>query len=186
MNISAAVALAAVPFAATAAPAPSVPIFSNDGRPVFDGNGEIVLAMSPSGLFSPGPWAGPQEALPSRGLPVRGSERGASTFVGDPADGEGAKTPRRSDLLTDFLPYDRASLEQAIDRFLARFDDLGAALSRSRGPTDLLTEIMAVAVAFTAAKIGLRLVWRSRDEDDGLADADLCWDVDSFPGTLDI
>jgi hypothetical protein len=111
---------------------------------------------------------------------ARGSEHGASASAGDQADGTGAEAARHSGLLTDFLPYDRNSLEQAIDRFLARCDDLGTELSRAHGPSDLLTEIMAVAVAFTAAKVGLRLYWRSRDDDAG-ADAELCLDLDPFP-----
>jgi hypothetical protein len=119
-------------------------------------------------------------------LPVRESASGASRAAGGPTDGQGAEAPRRADLLTDFLPYDRASLEQAIDRFLASCDDLGAALSRTGGPTDLLTEFMAVAVAFTAAKVGLRLFWRSRNDETTPADAELGLGFDAFPGALDV
>jgi hypothetical protein len=93
---------------------------------------------------------------------------------------------RPSNLLTDFKPFDRGALDAAIDRFLANLDDLGTELSRSPGPTDLLTEIMAVAVALTTAKVGLRLFWRPRDDDAALADADVCVNLDPFPGPLDL
>jgi hypothetical protein len=121
------------------------------------------------------------------GAPFGEPGREASRSAGDQPDGQAAQASRRSGLLTDFLPYDRAALEQAIDRFLARFDDLGAALSRKDGPTDLLTEIMAVALALTAAKVGLRLFWRSPDDAEaGPVDAEICLDLDPFPGALDI
>ncbi len=103
-----------------------------------------------------------------------------------PAWERGHVVAAASDLLTDFKPYDRGTLEDAIDRFLAQFDDLGTELSRACGPTDLLTEIMAVAVALTTAKVGLRLFWRSRDDETALADADVCVNRDPFPGPLDL
>jgi hypothetical protein len=177
---------AGVPFTATAPAAPGVTILGMDGRAVFDGGGGTVVALGSSGASSPGRWVGPQGPLPSTELPGRGSERGASRLTGDSTAGQEAPAPRRADLLTDFLPYDRAALEQAIDRFLARCDDLGATLSGRDGPPDLLTEIMAVAVAFTAAKVGLRLFWRARDDEAASEEAALCLDLDPFPGAVDI
>jgi hypothetical protein len=185
-SINAGSGTAIVPVAGSPAPALGFVSFGSDGRAVFDGSGGIVLAMGPAGAFAPGRWPGRQGPLPSTELPTRGSARGESTSAGDRTDGDGAQAPHRSDLLTDFLPYDRAALEQAIDRFLARCDDLGAELARANGPADLLTEILAVAVAITAAKVGLRLFGRPRDDESGLADADLCMDADPFPGTLEI
>src|SRR5512135_1184186 len=94
-------------------------------------------------------------------------------------------SPRRSDLLTDFLPFDRTSLEHAIDRFLDRFEDLGAELSRSPGPTILFTEAMAVAVALLASKVALGLLGRSPDDEADWAGADAGANLAGFSGLPD-
>ena len=120
----------------------------------------------------------------STGVGPGGKTRGST--VDSAGAGLGGASSRPSDLLTDFKPFDRGGLEAAIDRFLAHFDDLGTELSGSGGPTDLLTEIMAVAVALTSAKVGLRLFWWSRDDEAALADADVCDNLDPFPGPLDL
>jgi hypothetical protein len=162
-----------------------------DGRPLFDGQGGVVLALNLSGALasSGSDGGGPQAHLPGSGIasPLQGSHESPGAAASERSGGLGGQLPRRSDLLTDFKPYDRASLEQAIDRFLDRFDDFADELSRSKGPSDLLTEIMAVAVALTAAKVVLRLFWRSRDDDEeALADPDVCVTLDPCPGALDV
>jgi hypothetical protein len=103
---------------------------------------------------------------------------GATGFVEVPP-------PRRSDLLTDFIPFDRTSLEHAIDRFLDRFEDLGAELTRSPGPTILFTEVMAVAVALLASKVTLGLLGRSRDDEADWAGADAGANLAGFSGLPD-
>ncbi len=64
---------------------------------------------------------------------------------------EPAPSPRCADLLTEFLPFDRASLEDAIDRFLAPFEELGAGLASWQSPTNLLpAATIVVTVALTS------------------------------------
>jgi hypothetical protein len=194
------VALVSSPAAAGVVPTLALPITTaatgltagnTDGRAVFDGNSELALATPLSGGIAPSrSWgAGPLAAVPIAGL--RGT-RHLGRSLGSNSDpgaaGLGVLSSRPSDLLTDFKPFEKGSLEAAIDRFLDKFDDLGTEMTRLRGPTDLLTEIMAVAVALTAAKVGLRLFWRPRDDEADLLDpdTDLCVKLDPFPSPLDL
>jgi hypothetical protein len=59
--------------------------------------------------------------------------------------------PRAADLLTSFLPYDRATVETAIDAFLERIDGLGAGLTEFVDLGQTVPGIVAVAVVTTAA-----------------------------------
>ncbi len=162
---------------------------NTDGRAIFDGSTGTALATDLSGGTSPtrSAGAGPLGPVSFGGRARVGSDREPKESPGDRiATGLDAPAPQHSDLLTDFKPFDRGSLEDAIDRFLGHFDDFGTELSRGYGPTDLMIEIMAVAVAFTAAKVGLRLFWRPRDDEASLTDGDVCVHLDPFPGPLDL
>jgi hypothetical protein len=189
---STAIAAALVPAAANTVTLSAGAVAGRDGRAVFDGSGGILLAMNLSGALS---WdasagVGPRVPLPSGSTrtPLRGGPARWTISAANLPAGIGAQSPRRSDLLTDFKPYDRGSLEQAIDRFLARFDDFAGELSGSEGSTGLLTEIMAVAVALTAAKVGLRLFCRPGDDEDevALTDPEVFANLEPFPGALDL
>ena len=92
---------------------------------------------------------------------------------------------RRAELLTNFVPFDGRSLDVAIEQYLARMDDLGAGLSRFRGMSDLIAEVMATAVALAASKVAYEMYARSRDDEVALAvaPAGLVFDADS--GLLD-
>jgi hypothetical protein len=88
---------------------------------------------------------------------------------------EPAPSPRNSELLTDFLPFDRSGLAAAIDQFLAEFEGLGAELADWRSSTGVLPGLAAVTIAVVASDLARR---RSRsgqteasaaDEDEGLA-----------------
>jgi hypothetical protein len=85
-------------------------------------------------------------------------------------------------LITSFLPLDRASLEHTIDRFLQQFEDLDAGLGRLRGPSDLLVELLAVAVALTVWKVVPRMLGRSEDEAAERDGADLASSLDGISG----
>ncbi len=155
------------------------------GRAIFGGNIEPALAGAISPIRLTG--AGPLAPVPIPRLTGAGSGGNSQASTVDPAGaGLGAPSSRPSDLLTDFKPFDRGALEDAIDRFLTHFDDLGNAPTGAHGPTDLLTEIMAVAVALTSAKVGLRLFWRPRDDETAQTDTDVCVNLDPFPGPLDL
>jgi hypothetical protein len=159
------------------------------GRAVFGGNPDLSLAGPASGAMSPIrlTGAGPLGPVPVPGTPGfrPGAKSNASTGKSAGA-GASVLSSRPSDLLTDFKPFERGALEDAIDRFLAHFGDLGTEPSSARGATDLLTEIMAVAVALTSAKVGLRLFWRPRDDESALTGADDYDSLDPFPGPLDL
>jgi hypothetical protein len=66
---------------------------------------------------------------------------------------EATPSPRSADLLTDFLPFDRASLEDAIDRFLAPLEDLGVELANWRPSTGLIQAAAFVATATVATEV---------------------------------
>jgi hypothetical protein len=81
-------------------------------------------------------------------------------------------TPSKPDLLTDFLPYDRASLEDAIDRFLDRVGgNTDTNAQGAGGPSELVTGVVALAVAATASKGVLKVITPvRRDEEPAPAD----------------
>jgi hypothetical protein len=88
---------------------------------------------------------------------------------------ESAPAPRKSELLTDFLPFDRSGLAAAIDQFLDQFEGLGAELAEWRASTGVLPALAAVTIAAVASDLARR---RSRggqtessaaEEDEGLA-----------------
>jgi hypothetical protein len=72
---------------------------------------------------------------------------------------------RYSDLLTEFLPVDRSFVENAIDRFLDRFESLGAELTDLRETTNLFPAVAATALTTLAVEVALRR-WQARDEDE--------------------
>ena len=92
------------------------------------------------------------------------SEGNAAIGESDPVE-EPPPAPRSSDLLTEFLPFDRASLEDAIDRFLAPLEDLGGELANWSSPTSLLPAATVVATAALASEV-LRRRYRRDDGED--------------------
>src|SRR5262249_33173811 len=86
-----------------------------------------------------------------------------------------APPPQGSELLTDFLPFDRSCLADAIDRFLDEFQGLGAELadwSYSRGVLPALAAVTLAAVASNVARrrsSGGQPTAAEADEDEGLA-----------------
>ena len=94
-----------------------------------------------------------------------------------PESARAAASPRCSDLLTEFLPFDRARIEDAIDRFLAPLEGLGeelASWSPSMGllPAAALVATTALATEVVRRRIG---VGRTADEEGGE-------DLARFPG----
>ncbi|HEV3121003.1 MAG TPA: hypothetical protein VGY53_03835, partial [Isosphaeraceae bacterium] len=78
------------------------------------------------------------------------------------ADELSSAEPQQADLLTRFLPFDRASLENAIDEFLEQVNDLGASLPDLSVPMRLVPATLAVASALLASEAALRLRLRSQ------------------------
>jgi len=102
------------------------------------------------------------------GITPKGRPAGPGEGAGVDAEGP-VPSPRRADLLTELLPYDGRVLESAIDRYLARIDDVGAGLPRFRSTSDLLVELMAVAVSLAASRLAVELFGRSTDDESDLA-----------------
>jgi hypothetical protein len=65
-------------------------------------------------------------------------------------------SPRGSELLTDFLPFNRSSLAEAIDRFLVEFEGLGAELADWRSSTGVFPALAAVTIAAVASDVVCR------------------------------
>jgi hypothetical protein len=80
---------------------------------------------------------------------------------------EPAPPPRCADLLTDFLPFDRAALEGAIDQFLAPFEGLHSEPVNWRSPSSLLpaaTLVVTAALAWAVARRRARANVAGREE----------------------
>jgi hypothetical protein len=73
---------------------------------------------------------------------------------------EVAPAPTRADLLTDFLPIDRATLETAIDHILENFDDLVVGLADLKILEGLVCPVVGGAILLLGAEAVLR--WRKR------------------------
>jgi hypothetical protein len=65
-------------------------------------------------------------------------------------------SPRYSDLLVEFMPFDRASLENAIDRFLEGFETLGTELGDWPEPAGVVPGLVGTALTALAAEVTLR------------------------------
>jgi len=97
---------------------------------------------------------------------------------------EETPSPRIADLLTQFLPVNRAALEKAIDQFLESFHGLGDELTDIRGPAGLLPAVTVVAMAALTREAALR--WRRRrDNQPAAATHDDLADIGCFPWLSD-
>ena len=116
---------------------------------------------------------------PGRGAAGDAAPREAGGLVTDRAVDElEVPDPQVADLITGFLPFGRSSLENAIDRFLDPFDDLGAALPDWQSPMSLVPASLAVAVTVLALDVAVRLR-RSPGEE---TDPDVELELVPFPG----
>jgi hypothetical protein len=64
--------------------------------------------------------------------------------------------PRGADLIAALVPFDRGSLERAIDRFVEQLDDVGAPHFGRRSPARMLLLTMAIAGSALALEVVLR------------------------------
>jgi hypothetical protein len=87
--------------------------------------------------------------------------------ITEPASIEGpVPSPRHAGPLTEFLPFDRASLEDAIDRFLAPLEDLGTELVDWRPSPGLVQVAAFVTTATVATEVVRRRLEVRRATDD--------------------
>ena len=94
---------------------------------------------------------------------------------------EESPAPSPADLHTDFLPFDRATLEAAIDQFLDRFDGFGAELSELNQAIPLVPTIVAAGASALASHVMLRR-WKSRSGQTEPSEGDEGVDLLQFPG----
>ncbi len=79
--------------------------------------------------------------------------------------------PSSADVIAGAIPFDRATLERAIDRFIEQIDDLGASDLVGRGPARIILLSMALASGVLALDVLRRRwlqsviggEWRARD-----------------------
>ncbi|MBV8382810.1 MAG: hypothetical protein JOZ63_09390 [Planctomycetaceae bacterium] len=159
-----------------------------DGRPVFDGVVEGPIASDPSGTIPEGSSAAvdPRDLAPSAVVQGADSRSGAgeSSQEGE-AGGLAVPSPQKSNLITDFKPFDRSSLEHAIDRFLHHFEDLGPGLSGFGRPSYLLAEVLAVTVAVLASEVVIGVLGRPSGVDAAAAEVDVAATPEGFAGLSD-
>jgi hypothetical protein len=135
---------------------------------------------------------GVAQVPPFRDISKPGNQRSVATTQADLPRivaeanllGLAVPSPQRSDLIMDFMPFDQAAVGQTIDRFLQQLEDLGAGLSWIQGPTDVIVELLAVAVALTAWKVVSKILGHSPDEDDlgASGDGTSLEGISSLPG----
>jgi hypothetical protein len=169
----------------------SVPLGGN--APVPNGgsaSGQVAPGQTAAGTAGSGSWGravlGTLNVFPFIGV-TRAAVRSLADGVlaNAPADPADDLAPGRADLLTDFAPFDRSSLEYAIDRLLDKFEGAGRGLSSPEGVSDLMTGVMAVAVALTASKVVFRGAGGPRDEEATPDDAYPGAGPDGLPGFPD-
>ena len=145
------------------APGTTVGLTANAG-PVFDSPTEH--ATQTEGLYASPAKAAVSPVTVAANHPLSAEEHGrleagplpeAEPLEMDTAVGNvEMPSPRYADLLTEFLPFDRACVEHAIDGFLDRFESLGAELTDLRETTNLVPLAAATAVTCLAVEVALR------------------------------
>jgi hypothetical protein len=89
--------------------------------------------------------------------------RTASADTGTPGQ-EQLPPSLGADLLARFSPFDRATVEQALDQFLDRLDELEAGLSRLGPAANLTSSLLASASAIAVVDVFHRYLRKRRDE----------------------
>jgi pilus assembly protein FimV len=104
-------------------------------------------------LMTVGRFAAPR-AIANPSDPLASTVDGDGGTPGAPAEplpvDEPLAPPRSADVLTEFLPFGRASLEEAINRFLAPFEGLESELVHWQSPAGLVSAAAVVATAALA------------------------------------
>ena len=120
----------------------SISLNSNDPEPTAAGQGQVDGTRP--GDEAPVPRLA---ELPSDAAPLA---------VDSPTMEGAIDAPRPADLLTSFLPFDRASVESAVDAFLEQFEGLGADLTDFAHLGPVVPGIVAVGAVTAFSTVMLR------------------------------
>jgi hypothetical protein len=165
------IAAAASPLTASSmAPASVLPGTANEAMATseFDEDGVLLMSAGSDAYRMPAGFA-PSPVLRSLATSELGEEAPSDVegIATEPAlIAEPTPSPRSAGPLTEFLPFDRASLEDAIDRFLAPLEDLGAELANWRPSSGLISTAAVVATATVATEVVRRRLGVRRATDD--------------------
>ena len=103
----------------------------------------------------------------------------------EPATAESAiDAPRPTPLLTNFLPFDRATVETAVDTFLEQLVDLRSDATSFVDLGRLVTGIAAVAAVTTASTVMLRRYRNHTRNADSIARSQAVLDLFKCPANL--
>jgi hypothetical protein len=141
------------------------------------GDADVVASVSGGTVTAPagGAIAGVIAPGFARSNPVAALEAGRSVD----APSGGLSPSRAAELIASFSPFDQEALEQAIDHFLARLDDLDVELSRLGESTSLIPNVVAAAVVLSVAETVRRKLRGAGGEGRGSAEDD---EGVGFPG----
>jgi hypothetical protein len=87
--------------------------------------------------------------------------------------------PHAAGLITNVIPFNRTSLEQAVDQFFDRLEDLGMGQLVDQGPTRMIPLSLAVLTAVTAVELARRRLlprtgeWKATRRQDPLGSEEL-------------
>jgi hypothetical protein len=103
------------------------------------------------------------------------------TLLDPIADGnqEELPMPHAAGLITNVIPFNRTSLEQAVDQFFDRLEDLGMGQLVDQGPTRMIPLSLAVLTAVTAVELARRRLrprtgeWKATRRQDPLRSEEL-------------
>jgi hypothetical protein len=129
-------------------------------RTANDGPSGVRVGPDGTLLTTDGTATGPDIALAAgvrstlgSDVPEMGTRSSADGEIIQPRDvEEPTPLPRSADMLSEFLPFHRAMLEDAIDHFLAPLEDLGTELVNWSPATGLLPAATLVATAALATE----------------------------------
>jgi hypothetical protein len=150
--------------AGVVSPALAVPLTVLTGRPTTTENagpGPAASVLPEDSAARKLPDPAPERAQ-DPAADVLAADLSAGSDAAPPADQAGLPAeatsavqeltaPPPADLLTEFLPFDRASVEAAIDQFLGQFEGLGVSLLDLSDSSTVVSGLATLAVATAAA-----------------------------------
>ena len=160
---------AAAPIQATPSPVTDVVSSATIETPLTVDNRTDGAMLANVGAVTLRASSTPVRVQVSQGTDILEAARGSLDDAGldeCPEIAQAAASPRCSDLLTEFLPFDRARIEDAIDRFLAPLEGLGQELASWSPSMELLPAATLIATTALATEVMRRRIRVGRPVDD--------------------